>query len=66
MPPISIRFQAIAQDQPGEKWHALFERSWPAYRSWFLRGGVVGRPTYLNAGAPCASTCPNWCVSGNS
>ena len=47
MPPISIRFQAIAQDQPGEKWHALFERSWPAYRSWFLRGGVVGRPTYL-------------------
>ena len=30
-----------------EKWHALFERSWPAYRSWFLRGGVVGRPTYL-------------------
>ena len=64
MPPISIRFQAIAQDQPGEKWHALFERSWPAYRSWFLRGGVVGRPTYLNAGAPCANiTCelvPVW------
>ena len=29
MPPISIRFQAIAQDQPGEKWHALFERSGP-------------------------------------
>jgi predicted choloylglycine hydrolase len=44
---VSVQFQAIAEDIPGEKWRALFERSWPSYRAWFLRGGVVGRPSYL-------------------
>ncbi|KWZ39952.1 hypothetical protein WS72_19050 [Burkholderia savannae] len=44
---VSVRFQAIAEDIPGEKWRALFEYAWPSYRAWFLRGGVAGRPTYL-------------------
>lgn len=44
---IRIRFQAIAEDQPGDKWRALFEQSWPSYRSWFLRQGAVARAGFL-------------------
>jgi predicted choloylglycine hydrolase len=44
---ISIRFQAVAEDQPGAQWKALFDRSWPGYRAWFLRSGAVGRPSFL-------------------
>lgn len=44
---ISIHFQAIAEDQPGAQWKALFDRSWPGYRAWFLRSGAVGRPSFL-------------------
>ncbi len=44
---ISVHFQAVAEDLPGEKWKALFDRSWPGYRAWFLRGGVAGRPRYI-------------------
>lgn len=44
---ISIHFQAVAEDHPGAQWKALFDRSWPGYRAWFLRSGAVGRPTFL-------------------
>lgn len=44
---INVPFRAIAEDTPGNKWRELFERAWPSYRAWFLRGGVAGRPSYL-------------------
>ena len=65
MPPISIRFQAIAQDQPG-KWHALFDAPGPLTVPGFCAAAWLDARPIWNAGAPCASTCPNWCVSGNS
>jgi predicted choloylglycine hydrolase len=40
-------FTAIAEDVPGPKWRALFQRYWPAYRAWFLSEGNAARPTYL-------------------
>lgn len=43
----AVRFDCMAEDQPGERWRALFERLWPGYRAWYLRGGVSGRPGYL-------------------
>ena len=46
---IEIRFQTLVEDQPGAKWKALFDRSWPGYRAWFLRGGPAGRPSYLES-----------------
>ncbi|KQP18337.1 C45 family autoproteolytic acyltransferase/hydolase [Pseudorhodoferax sp. Leaf267] len=46
---ISIHFQAVAEDTPGAQWKALFERSWPGYRAWFLRSGAVGRPSFLES-----------------
>ena len=40
-------FQTIDEATPGPKWQALFERSWPAYKSWFLSQGLEDRATYL-------------------
>lgn len=45
--PTRIRFQAIAEDQPGRKWQALCEQAWPYYRAWFLRQGAVARAGFL-------------------
>jgi predicted choloylglycine hydrolase len=42
-------FQAIAEDAPGPKWEALFERFWPAYERWFLKDGEQARPRYLSS-----------------
>ncbi len=39
----ALRFDAVSEDRPGAKWKARWERSWPAYREWFLaRGGETG------------------------
>ena len=66
MPPISIRFQAIAQDQPGENGTRCSSAPGPLTARGSCAAAWSGvRPTW-NAGAPCANTCPNWCRSGNS
>ncbi|KQW35579.1 C45 family autoproteolytic acyltransferase/hydolase [Rhizobacter sp. Root404] len=49
MADISVTFRTLIEDAPGPQWQALFERLWPAYRSWFLRSGAVGRPSYLES-----------------
>jgi predicted choloylglycine hydrolase len=49
MADISVTFKTLIEDAPGPQWQALFERLWPAYRSWFLRSGAVGRPSYLES-----------------
>ena len=46
---IHVTFKTLIEDAPGPQWQALFERLWPAYRSWFLRSGAVGRPSYLES-----------------
>ena len=64
MPPISIRFQAIAQDQPGENGTRCSSAPGPLTARGSCAAAWSGvRPTW-NAGAPCANTCPNWCRSG--
>lgn len=42
-------FEAVAEDQPGPKWRALFERFWPAYERWFLSEGELARPGYVSS-----------------
>lgn len=42
-------FEAVAEDQPGNKWQALFQRHWPAYQRWFLSEGNKARPLYLSS-----------------
>ena len=40
----SLDFDAVAEALPGPKWAARWERSWPAYKAWFVnaRGGDLG------------------------
>lgn len=40
----ALRFRAIREDRPGEKWAAEFRRTWPSYRQWFLSEGNAARP----------------------
>ena len=44
---MELLFRAVAEDEPGDKWQALFKEQWPAYRQWFLSEGIEERPTYL-------------------
>jgi predicted choloylglycine hydrolase len=46
---MNIVFESIAEDQPGPKWRALFDRFWPAYERWFLSEGDKARPRYLTS-----------------
>jgi len=46
---IGLSFDTLIEDRPDAAWQAMFEQHWPAYRSWFLRGGVADRPSYLES-----------------
>ena len=42
---MDAEFVSVAEEQPGSRWASLFRQFWPAYRKWFLRGGLDGRPS---------------------
>ena len=42
-------FNCIREEVPGEKWKALFDRTWPHYKSWFLSEGPGARKGYLTS-----------------
>lgn len=42
-----VALNCVEEKQPGEKWQALFEKSWPFYKKWFLQEGLMARPGYL-------------------
>ena len=44
-----LLFNSIQEDQPGEKWEALFKKAWPYYKKWFLSEGYRARPGYLSS-----------------
>ncbi len=44
-----LRFEAIAESEPGPKWRSLFEHHWSAYKKWFLSEGDAERPNYLKS-----------------
>lgn len=44
-----LLFNAIQEEQPGEKWELLFEKAWPYYKKWFLSEGYQARPGYLSS-----------------
>jgi predicted choloylglycine hydrolase len=41
-----LEFHAVAEPQPGARWQARFEATWPAFRRWYLRDGDAARPSY--------------------
>jgi len=45
----SIALHAFHEDRPGPRWRALYDGTWPGYRSWYLRPGTGTRPTVSEA-----------------
>ena len=43
---VRLTFHAIAEPQPGERWQARFDETWPAWQAWYLRDGDAARPSY--------------------
>jgi predicted choloylglycine hydrolase len=48
----------IRESQPGPRWRALFDATWPAYRAWYLRDGAAARPSLRSAAAALARHMP--------
>lgn len=44
-----LSLQCVKETVPGEKWQALFKKSWPSYRQWFLSEGFTARKGYLTS-----------------
>ena len=36
---------AYREAEPGPRWRALYDATWPAYRSWYTRDGLAARPS---------------------
>ena len=51
MDDVTLTFHAIDEPQPGARWQARFEATWPDYRRWYLRAGDAARPSYAVARA---------------
>ena len=40
-----MKFFAVSEQKPADKWKERFSESWPRYRNWYLSQGVETRPT---------------------
>src|SRR6185312_3517556 len=41
----AMTVHAYREPQPGPRWRALYDATWPAYRSWYTREGLAARPS---------------------
>lgn len=44
-----ISFSCVREDKPAVKWKALFDRTWPHYKTWFLSEGYFARKGYVTS-----------------
>lgn len=44
-----LRFEAVAEAEPGRKWVGLFQRHWGAYKTWFTAADGSERASYLQS-----------------
>lgn len=44
-----LSLHCVEEDNPGQKWQALFNKAWPLYRQWFLSEGIQNRTGYLTS-----------------
>lgn len=44
-----ISFSCVHEEKPAEKWKALFNRTWPHYKTWFLSEGYFARKGYVTS-----------------
>ena len=40
----TLTLHAYREPQPGPRWRALYDATWPAYRRWYTREGLDARP----------------------
>ncbi|NRF67806.1 hypothetical protein HLB44_12505 [Aquincola sp. S2] len=52
--------EAIEENAPGPKWQQHFRTHWPAYQSWFLRGGMGARRSYTECRRALRKHMPLW------
>ena len=41
----SLTLHAYTEAQPGPRWRALHDATWPAYRRWYAQDGLAARPS---------------------
>jgi len=44
-----VQFTCVEENNPGEKWLALFNKTWPFYQQWFLSEELGARKGYLSS-----------------
>ena len=54
----TLQFVGVDEDEPGPRWQALYDETWPAYRRWWLGGGADQRPSRATAEAALARHMP--------
>jgi predicted choloylglycine hydrolase len=57
---VKLTFEVIEEDVVGPRWRQQFQKHWPAYQGWFLRGGLTGRPTYTDCRRALRKHMPQW------
>ncbi len=57
---LEVTFRAVAEDQPGEKWLACYERTSPKWREWYLRKGLDSLPTVAECRHALSRHMPKW------
>jgi predicted choloylglycine hydrolase len=49
LPPVErgrvMTVHAYRETEPGPRWQALYDATWPAYRTWYTRDGLAARPS---------------------
>jgi predicted choloylglycine hydrolase len=58
MRPQRLSLDSYREAAPGPRWQALFEATWPAYRSWYTAHDVEARPTLAEARAALGQHMP--------
>ena len=41
----TLTLHAYREAEPGPRWRALYDATWPAYRHWYTREGLAARPS---------------------
>jgi predicted choloylglycine hydrolase len=41
----TLTLHAYREAEPGPRWRALYDATWPAYRRWYTREGLAARPS---------------------
>lgn len=55
---LQLNFNSIYETEPGDKWKALFNKHWPAYKAWFQSKGAFNNPDLKTSKAQLESFMP--------